>query len=94
MILTRTLLFLLSVACLLPVRAEGQSAAVQELISVYSDLDDMCRGWPGDDPHSDEVCKTREKLRQALIKMGYCYGKNNQSRAQFSWHKCGPGSVR
>jgi hypothetical protein len=74
--------------------ARSQPAPIRDLVSVYNDLDNMCRGWPGDDPHVGEVCDTREKLHKALVAMGYCYGKNNQSRAEFAWHRCTAGSVR
>ena len=51
-------------------------------------------GWPGNDQHIGEVCDPREKLRQALIKMGYCLGKRSQFRAEFAWHKCAANSLR
>jgi hypothetical protein len=36
-----------------------QSSVDQELLSINSDLAEMCSGWPGDDPHIDEVCAVR-----------------------------------
>ena len=91
--MTRTFILFVALSCLADV-SHAQSANIKSLFSVYADLDDMCSGWPGDDKHIAEVCDTREKLRQALIRMGYCKGKYSQSRSDFEWHRCGPDSVR
>lgn len=57
-----------------------------QLFAVYYDLDRMCRGWPGNDPHLGEVCVAREKVRQALLDFGYCeMGALNADRR---WIKC------
>ena len=29
---------------------------------LYNSLNTMCRGWSGNDPHTDEVCKARDQL--------------------------------
>jgi hypothetical protein len=60
---------------------ESQSPPVDNLISIYAALNDMCRGWSGDDPHTDQVCSVREKVGAVLKKMGYCSD-------DASWHKC------
>jgi len=54
----------------------------------------MCRGWSGDDPHTDEACAVREKTGHLLGRLGWCYGKKGQSGAEMGWHRCGKGSYR
>jgi hypothetical protein len=58
------------------------------VLSINSDLAEMCNGWPGDDPHIDEVCAVRLKVEKLLGSLGYCFGKEGQSRAESVWHKC------
>ena len=66
-----------------------QSSVDQELLSINSDLAEMCSGWPGDDQHIDEVCTVRLKVEKILgLLGGYCFGKQGQSRAESVWHKC------
>jgi hypothetical protein len=62
---------------------------------VLSDLDQMCRGWSGDDPHTDEACNVRLKIEKLLGKLGYCYGMKRDlepgggaGHAGMLWHKC------
>jgi len=50
--------------------SNAHSAIASDLRSIYSDLNGMCRGWPGDDPHTDEACEVREKVGKLLKKMG------------------------
>jgi hypothetical protein len=61
--------------------ASTQVTPVNDLLSIYAVLDEMCRGWSGDDPHTNQVCSVREKVGIALKKMGYC---SDDAR----WHKC------
>jgi hypothetical protein len=72
--------------------AEGKSSAqsppVDDLFSIYAALNEMCRGWSGDDPHTDQVCSVREKVGVVLKNMGYCYGEKGQAGAGMRWHKC------
>ena len=71
--------------------SEGSS---QDLLSIEADLDGLCRGWSGDDPHTDEVCAIRNKLDKLLLKMGYCYGKKGQPGYEMRWHRCTKESNR
>jgi hypothetical protein len=64
------------------------SSVDQDVLSINSDLAEMCSGWPGDDPHIDEVCAVRLKVEKLLGSLGYCFGKEGQSRAESVWHKC------
>lgn len=65
-----------------------QSSIDQDVLSINSDLAEMCSGWPGDDPHIGEVCAVRLKVEKLLGSLGYCFGKQGQSRAELVWHKC------
>jgi hypothetical protein len=76
------------------VRAQAEGQAIADLISVERALSGMCRGWSGDDKHTDEVCSVRDKMEQALNKMGYCYGKAGQVGAEMRWHRCTQHSRR
>lgn len=63
--------------------ANAQGAPVSQLIDIYWDLNTMCRGWSGDDPHTNEACAVREKVHRLLIQLGYCV--DHQSGR---WAKC------
>ena len=77
-----------------PTMAHAQAAVVRDLLSVERDLNSMCRGWSGDEKHTDQVCAVRDKMNKALNKMGYCYGKHGQIGADMEWHKCTRNSLR
>jgi hypothetical protein len=83
---------LVAVALLLLTDSSGfaskQVAPVADLLSIYAALDEMCRGWSGDDPHTDQVCSVRQKVDVVLKTMGYCYGRQGQAGAEMRWHKC------
>jgi len=49
--------------------------ALRELVGIERALNTMCRDWMGDEKHTDEVCAVRDRMAEALNKMGYCYGK-------------------
>lgn len=82
-----------------PMLARARPSLVQDVLSIHADLDNMCRGWSGDDPHTDEACDVRLKVEKLLGKLGYCYGTkrdfgpNGQGRAGAVWHKCTAQSV-
>jgi hypothetical protein len=74
--------------------ATAQTLPTKDLVAIESDLNSMCRGWFGDDPHTDQICTVRDKMAKLLGTMGYCYGKQGQSGYQMQWHKCTKGSIR
>lgn len=67
---------------------------VSDLLAIEHDLNDMCRGWSGDDPHTQRVCDLRDRVVQALQRAGYCYGMEGQAGYQMQWHRCTARSVR
>lgn len=54
-------------------RANAQAKADMAL-SIYKDLDAMCRGGYGDQPETEQACGVRQKVSALLRKMGYCWG--------------------
>ncbi|HEY1736641.1 MAG TPA: hypothetical protein VGG12_08345 [Methylovirgula sp.] len=71
-------------------RLEAQQAhgRVLDVLSIYRDLNDMCRGFGGEDPRAVRACNIREKVARLLNGMGWCYGNQNQNAADLQWHKC------
>ncbi len=82
----------LVVSATLSVRAEPP--IVRDVLEIHGDLDQMCRGGMGDEPHTDEVCGVRLKIEKLLGKLGYCYGMKRDlepggaGHAGMFWHKC------
>jgi hypothetical protein len=56
-------------------------------------LDEHCRG-DSEDKAIVACDKARPSLTLALNKLGYCYGKLDQSHAEMEWHKCTRDSIR
>ncbi len=71
-------------------RAQGQKSA--DLVGVYADLNELCRGGAGD--YTDQVCEIRQKVSGLLRKSGYCFGKRGQSGGEMWWHRCTASSLR
>lgn len=71
-----------------PIGAFGQQPRVLDVLSIYRDLNDMCRDRSDDDRHKTAACNIREKVSRLLNSMGYCYGKTGQDAADMNWHKC------
>ena len=57
-------------------------------ISIWSDLNAICRGGSGDRPETESACCTRNKVDMLLNNLGYCY------RTGDTWRKCGPRDKR
>jgi hypothetical protein len=72
-----------------PAHAETLPQPVGQMIAVANDLNGMCRGWFGSDPHTEEVCAVRDKAMKAVGDMGYCYGPpEGQPAYAAKWHRC------
>ena len=69
-------------------RLQDERARVLDVLSIYRDLSDMCRGPGGEDPRARRACDIREKVGRVLNGMGWCYGNQNQNAADLQWHKC------
>jgi hypothetical protein len=54
--------------------APGNAQANTDLaLSIYKDLDAMCRGGVGDRPETQQACNVRTKVSALLRNMGYCW---------------------
>ncbi len=69
-----------------PVAAAPQPPTAKQLIAAYMAADEGCRGSPGDSGSSE--CERRTRLNSRLNQMGWCIGKQGQSRADEAWHHC------
>lgn len=63
----------------------ANAARYDHLLAVYQALDEMCRGWSGDDPHTSEACKARDKASEALKDVGLCL---KGTGAESHWGRC------
>ena len=59
----------------------NEQANADLALSIYKDLDAMCRGGGGDRPETQQVCVGRNKTSALLRNMGYCW------RGSW-WKKC------
>jgi len=65
----------------------GTDANSRLAISIWYDLNVMCRGG-NHDPEVDQACCLRNKIDTLLNNMGYCYHMGDV------WKKCGPRDKR
>ncbi len=63
----------------------GETPNERLAISVWYDLNAMCRGGHGDRPETEYACCVRTKVSSLLNNMGYCY------RMGDVWKKCRAG---
>ena len=55
-------------------RTRGNEQSNADLaLSIYRDLDAMCRGGAGDRPETQQACDVRNKASALLRNMGYCW---------------------
>ncbi len=57
-------------------------------LSIWNDLNTMCRGFSGDRPETQAACCVRSKVDVLLNNLGYCYHMGD------TWRKCGPRDRR
>lgn len=73
--------------------AMAQPLPITDLLAIQHELNNLCRGWPGD-VRTDEVCELRDQMDKLLNRLGYCYGKRDQIGADMRLHKCTKESNR
>ena len=71
-----------------PITAQAQQPRALDVLSIYRDLNAMCRDPSSDDLHKIAACNTREKVSRLLNGLGYCYGSKGEDAADRQWHKC------
>jgi len=75
-------------AALLATAAQAQSPQVDRLLNRYGRLNDACRGGPGDSAKTMAACCSRQRVGIRLERLGWCYGKSEQTGADMEWHRC------
>src|SRR5262245_39743544 len=78
----KRLIVILILLCPRPAAAD----TARDLVTIWNDLDGMCRGWSSDDPRTQEVCAVREQAGYALDRLGWCYGRKTEAGAEMIWH--------
>src|SRR5260370_35232394 len=58
----------------------GETPNERLAISVWYDLNAMCRGGHGDRPETEYACCVRTKVSSLLNNMGYCYRMGDASK--------------
>jgi hypothetical protein len=66
----------------------GAGANVQLALSIWGDLNVMCRGGHGNRPETMQACCIRNKVDALLNNLGYCYHMGD------TWRKCRPRDKR
>ena len=70
-----------------PYAAQAQPRAL-DVLSIYRDVNEMCRSWTDNDLHRIAACNLREKVARLLNSMGYCLGGGIPDMPEKQWHKC------
>jgi hypothetical protein len=83
----RAILAMLMIA-IVPIGARAQQPRALDVLSIYRDLNEMCRNPDNDDLHRAAACNVREKVERLLNGMGYCFGKADPDQSNRQWHKC------
>ena len=90
MIVIRVAVVILSLTSgLTAIRPVAAQTAASELIHLWDDANDCCRGGHGDDPETDAACEERERYATRLDELNFCYGREGEYGSDTSWHRCG-----
>lgn len=71
-----------------------EAVSIRALLKTFGELNDQCRGGPGDNPNTLKACDKREAVARKLDAADWCYGKHRQAGYQMKWHKCTANSLR
>lgn len=66
--------------------------AEQRLIDENQRLESLCRGGTGEE--SDRACDERSSAMDRLNAIGICWGRESEAYAEYTFHRCGRGSIR
>ena len=66
---------------------------VKALVKAEAELNNLCRGGPGDDPKTLQACDDRNAVETRLYAVGWCYGMRGQAGYQMKGHKCTKNSL-
>lgn len=70
-----------------PSSADAAVDDLGDLIRLWSEANNKCRGGSGD-AATDAACARRKTYGDKLDELGWCYGEEGQFGYQFEWHKC------
>ena len=68
-------------------------SAVRTMMSAEGELNDKCRGGPGDSPATTKACDDRDAIEAQIEKNGYCWGHAGDFGYQRKWVKCQDGDL-
>jgi hypothetical protein len=66
----------------------------EELIELWEDSNETCRGGSGNDVKTWAACAARSVYATATNERDWCYGKEGQASAELEWHRCEENSLR
>jgi hypothetical protein len=73
--------------------AEAQPSVIRAWIEQARAADAQCRGSDPSHPRT-AACKSWKADASRLNRLGWCYGKRGQTRADMDWHRCTRSSYR
>lgn len=71
---------------IIPVTASAKTPEARLVLSIYKDLNEICRGGSGDRTETLQACNVRNDVSALLRNIGYCW-------AGAWWRKCRPGQA-
>lgn len=69
-------------------QSSGAIADPKLLVRLWTKEYETCRGSYPDDPRRDAACAAMDTYETKLHVIGWCYGKEGQSRAEMSGASC------
>ena len=66
----------------------------KQLIVLWINANDDCRGGLPENPLTEAGCADREVYDNKLDGLGWCYGKEGEYGYQHKWHRCVSNSIR
>ena len=64
----------------------------KRLIAIAAESEETCRG-SSDEAESEAACERRSGDTDRLNAIGICWGREDQSYAEYDFHRCRPGSI-
>jgi len=77
-----------------PGAAEAQPSVIRAWIEQARAADAQCHGGDASHPRTAAACKSWKADASRLNRLGWCYGKRGQTRADMDWHRCTRSSYR
>ena len=71
--------------------ADEMPPNIKALADQVDELNDKCRGRPGDDPEGMKACKDEAAIGPKIRESGWCWGHKDDFGYQKKWGRCRPG---